>query len=228
MKNLPAALQTLIDADEFHPVVAVTIVLRDNATTLRIANRAVTLGGNPFTGDLIDLPKISVSSGSGIDHTVISVSNADNTFSAYELDDDYDGARCTVESYFATDSTYTVFEGPVLNFSGVVSEPVLYKDRIQLTVMSDSRLTSGTIGRTITNNCLHEFRSSNCGYTHSAVVKTAGTVSTIEIKNTAVAGQDGIAMRPINLGTPGAAQNAVGVSVGCPTGSRCLYHSNKP
>lgn len=211
MKNLPAALQTLIDADEFHPVVAVTIVLRDNATTLRIANRAVTLGGNLFTGDLIDLPKISVSSGSGIDHTVISVSNADNTFSAYELDDDYDGARCTVESYFATDSTYTVFEGPVLNFSGVVSEPVLYKDRIQLTVMSDSRLTSGTIGRTITNNCLHEFRSSNCGYTHSAVVKTAGTVSTIEIKNTAVAGQDGIAMRPINLGTPGAAQNAVGV-----------------
>jgi hypothetical protein len=217
MKSLSTALQNLIDADTFHPIVAVTITLRDNTTVLRLANRDVTLQSNAYTGDLVDLPKIAVSSGSGIDHTVITVSNADDTYSLDELDNYYDGARCTVESYFATDATYTTFEGPVLNFSGVVSEPSLYNDRLQLTVMSDSRVTAGTIGRRITQQCLNTFRGTNCGYTHSATVATGGDYpggTPIPIQETGLTGQQGIAMAPLQLLDVGSAFNRVKVMRG--------------
>ena len=177
MRDIPAALQALIDADAFHPIVAVTITLRDGVTVLRVANRDVTVSGNVFVGDLVDLPRVSVSSGSGIDNTVITISNADDSYSLAELDDDYDGAICTVESYFADQSSYTTFQGPVLTFSGVVSEPVLDDDRIVLTIMSDSRLTGsvGRIGRTIKPSCMNTFRGANCGYSYSATISSTGT-----------------------------------------------------
>ncbi len=203
MRTLPGSVQSLIDADSYRPVVTATIILRDNSTILYLATQDITIAAQPYVGDLVEIPRVTVSSGSGVDHLTLTLTETTDPggspYAAYEVLDLFDGAECTVNMYFATDATYSTLEGPVSLFAGVVSEPVVNNDTMVLTVMSNSRITVGTIGRTITKQCLNTFKDANCGYTFSATINAAGTYNAgdqIPIDNTGyIAEQDGRALK---------------------------------
>jgi hypothetical protein len=181
MRALPGSVQTLIDADAVRPIVTATITLRDNATTLYLATQDITISSQAYVGDLIDVPRLSISTGEGVDHLRLELTDTtDETASpspywTYEVNDEFDGATCVVNMYFATDATYSTLEGPVGIFDGVISEPIALDDRIVLTVMSRSRVNVGTLGRKISKTCLNDFKSANCGYTNSATITGALT-----------------------------------------------------
>jgi len=206
MRNLPGSVQTLIDADAVRPVVTATITLRDNATVLYLATQDITISSQAYDGDLIDMPRVSISTGDGVDHLRLEITDTTNELASpspywtYEANDEFDGATCEVNMYFATDATYGTLEGPVGLFQGVVSEPIALDDRIILTVMSRSRVNVGTIGRKISKTCLNDFKSANCGYTNSATITGAATSYSdndeIPIDTTgSPAAQDGIALK---------------------------------
>jgi len=206
MRTLPGSVQTLIDADAVLPVITATITLRDNATVLYLATRDITISSQAYDGDLIDMPRVSISTGDGVDHLRLEITDTTDELASpspywtYEANDEFDGATCEVNMYFATDATYGTLEGPVGVFQGVVSEPITLDDRIILTVMSRSRVNVGTIGRRVSKTCLNDFKSANCGYTNSATITGAATSYSdndeIPIDTTgSPAAQDGIALK---------------------------------
>ena len=206
MRPLPGSVQTLIDADVNWPIVTATIALRDGSTTLYVSTRDITISSQAYVGDLMDMPSITVSSGSGVDHLVLTLTDTTDITASpywqYEQSDYFDGAACSVDMYFATDASYGTLEGPVSLFTGVVSEIAVSHDRIILTVMSNSRVNVGTVGRKITHQCLNTFKDTNCGYTTSATITSTGTFSAGQqvsidisgISGSLLATQNGIAL----------------------------------
>lgn len=203
MKTITAAIQAILDADENYPITAVVITLNDG-TILRVADRSVTIDGHAYDPDLKNPPRLIVDGEKGIDNTALDLNNADWGYSAYDNQDLFDGARVTVSQYFATDSTYMTFEGPILTFSGVISQPTSSGSGIlSLTVLADARVSEGgSIGRTLTGRCLNTFGDANCGYVESGTIATGGTYvagAFVPLSETLLAGQCGngfVALRP--------------------------------
>jgi len=203
MRTVSGAIQTILDADQSRPITVAKITLVDSgATELFVATAAVTISAQPYTGDMMDLPRIVVSAADGIDHIVLKFNNADWAFSAYHNTNDFDGATAEVSQYFATNAEYTAFEGPVLLFSGTVYRPEVNADVITLNVMADARMAKGgSVGRVMMNHCGWDFGSAdtNCGYTDSATVTTGGgytNTTWIPITGSAATGQAGVALEP--------------------------------
>lgn len=178
MKSLTDDLQLLIDADAGFPVTTarITLVDAESASVLHVADQHVYIDGDEYLPDLMHPPSLVIDGTKGIDNISIVLNNGDWAYSAFDNASDFDGARVVVNQYFGTDNDYAILLGPVLSFTGIVSEARTGGDgEIVLTVLADTRLGQGTIGRTITGRCLHVFRDANCGYTHSAVIETGGT-----------------------------------------------------
>lgn len=204
MKTISAAIQALLDADTQFPITVVEITLSDSGNTvLYLADQDVTIDAQAYQDYLMGPPRLTVDSRGGIDNITIELNNADWAFSAYDNAGYFDGARVHVAQYFAEDETFAVLEGPVTAFSGVVSSPDTSGSGVMvLTVLVDGRIGDGNIGRTITGRCLNVFRDANCGYTHSAVVATAGTYNAgnpdVPISGTAATGQLGPGALPMS------------------------------
>lgn len=206
MKTITDEIQAILDADQNFPVTTVVITLNDG-TVLRLADRPVTIGGDDYDGDLTDPPRLVVDDEKGIDHTELVLNNADWQFSAYDNQDLFDGARVVVSQYFAIDGSYESFEGPVVSFTGVISQPTTSgAGVINLIVLADGRISEeGTIGRTITGRCMNTFRDANCGYQYSGTIAISGTYNagtSVALSETAVTGQLGsgfVALQPSPL-----------------------------
>lgn len=202
MKPITAAIQAILDADWSQPVTTVEITLRDDPVTptiVRVADHGVTIGGDVFTPDLVSLPSIIADVTKGLDHVRFQLNNADWAYSVYDNANWLDGASVRIEQYYATNPEYTTFEGPVVAFIGLVTDATPVSDgKIDVVVSSGGgSLIDGNIGRLITGRCMHTYRDAGCGYDHSATVATGGLYTFgnwIPINETAVAGQDGLAM----------------------------------
>lgn len=196
MKTLSAAIQSIVDADTHHPLTTVVITLTDDTTILRVATRSVTIASNVYQPDLITPPLVRVSAEQGIDHVQIQLNDTDFAYSFYDNADKFDGAAVTVQEWFSDDGTYAPgsIVGPVESFIGFAVNPSGNGTIFTFLVQP---ITEDTIGRTITNKCLNDFRDGACGYTYSATIATGGTYpagNDVPISETAVAGQSGIAM----------------------------------
>jgi len=224
MRSLSSAIQAILAADQQRPVTTVKITLRDvGATEIYAATHEVTISSQPYTGDMLGLPRIVVSEESGIDHIVVQLANADWSYSSYHNQNDFDGATAEVNQYFATDAGYTTFEGPVLLFSGTIFRPEVNAQVLTLNVMADARMArGGSLGRTITNHCGWLFGStdSNCGYTYSAQVASGGSYNVgdwVPLSGSPATDQDGVALTADTMANVPA--NYIKIMRGSPTGT---------